>query len=74
MKVSLAMLLGQPPQDLTPRLGPPRPVPVVSPLLAVGMPQDLIRRRPDIRVAERRVAAQSAQIGVAVSDLYPRSG
>ena len=38
------------------------------------MPQDLIRRRPDIRVAERRVAAQSAQIGVAVSDLYPSLG
>ena len=74
LKVSLAILLGQPPQDLTPRLGPARPVPVVSPLFAVGMPQDLIRRRPDIRVAERRVAAQSAQIGVAVSDLYPSLG
>ena len=46
----------------------------MSPLFAVGMPQDLIRRRPDIRVAERRVAAQSAQIGVAVSDLYPSFG
>ena len=74
LKVSLAILLGQPPQDFTPRLGPARPVPVVSPLFAVGMPQDLIRRRPDIRVAERRVAAQSAQIGVAVSDLYPSFG
>ena len=74
LKVSLALLLGQPPQDLTPRLGPARPVPVASPVLALGMPQDLIRRRPDIRVAERRVAAQSAQIGVAVSDLYPSFG
>ena len=74
LKVSLAILLGLPPQDFTARLGPARPVPVVSPLFAVGMPQDLIRRRPDIRVAERRVAAQSAQIGVAVSDLYPTLG
>ena len=74
LKVSLAILLGQPPQDLTARLGPPRPVPAVSPLVALGMPQDLIRRRPDIRMAERRVAAQSAQIGVAVSDLYPSFG
>jgi outer membrane protein TolC len=40
-------------------------------VLAVGMPQDLIRRRPDIRTAERNLAAQGAQIGVAVSDLYP---
>lgn len=74
LKVSLAVLLGQPPQDMTERLGTPKPIPVVSPLLAVGMPQDLIRRRPDIRVAERRAAAQCAQIGVAVSDLYPRFG
>jgi outer membrane protein TolC len=36
------------------------------------MPQDLIRRRPDIRVAERRLAAQSAQIGFAITDLYPQ--
>ena len=35
------------------------------------MPQDLLRRRPDIRVAERQLAAQSAQIGVAITDLVP---
>jgi NodT family efflux transporter outer membrane factor (OMF) lipoprotein len=74
LKVSLAILLGQPPQDLSARLGPPGPVPAASPLVALGMPQDLIRRRPDIRVAERRAAAQCAQIGVAVSDLYPAFG
>jgi outer membrane protein TolC len=60
------------PQDLTERLRNPGPIPAVSPVLAVGMPQDLIRRRPDIRTAERKLAAQSAQIGVAVSDLYPQ--
>ncbi len=68
----LAVLLGKPPGDLKDLLGEPRPVPAVDPELAVGMPQDLIRRRPDIRVAERRLAAQSAQIGFAITDLYPQ--
>jgi outer membrane protein TolC len=72
LKNSLAVLLGRPPQDLAGLLGQPRPVPTVDPALAVGMPQDLIRRRPDIRVAERRLAAQSAQIGFAITDLYPQ--
>jgi len=74
LKISLAILLGQLPQDLTERLGKNRPIPVVSPEVAIGMPQDLIRHRPDIRVAERTLAAQSAQIGFALSDLYPRFG
>lgn len=68
---ALAVLLGRPPQDLRDVLGEPRPVPQVNPTLAAGMPQELIRRRPDIRVAERRLAAQSAQIGFAITDLYP---
>ncbi len=67
----LSILLGRPPGDLTDLLGAPRPVPSVDPERAVGMPQDLIRRRPDIRVAERRLAAQSAQVGFAITDLYP---
>ena len=70
-KIALAILLGRTPQDLTGLLGKTGTIPTVSPVLAVGMPQDLIRRRPDIRAAERNLAAQSAQIGVAVSDLYP---
>ena len=41
------------------------------PSIALGMPQDLLRRRPDVRLAERQLAAQSAQIGFAVTDLYP---
>jgi len=73
-KIALAILLGRLPQDMTELVGKPGPIPKVSPALAVGMPQDLIRRRPDIRVAERTLAAQSAQIGVAVSDLYPAFG
>jgi len=71
-KIALAILLGRLPQDLTKGLGKPGAIPSVSPALAVGMPQDLIRRRPDIRTAERKLAAQSAQIGVAVTDLYPQ--
>jgi len=71
-KNSLAILLGQPPHDMRAMLGPAAPVPTVSPEVAVGMPQNLIRRRPDIRTAERQLASQSAQIGFAVSDLYPQ--
>jgi NodT family efflux transporter outer membrane factor (OMF) lipoprotein len=69
---ALAVLLGRPPQDLGGLLGTPQPIPAVDPDIAVGMPQDLIRRRPDIRVAERQLAAQSAQIGFAITELYPQ--
>ncbi len=71
-KNSLAILLGQPPHDMRTILGPVQPIPTIKPAVAVGMPQNLIRRRPDIRTAERQLAAQSAQIGFAVSDLYPQ--
>ena len=69
---ALSILLGMPPSDLRAVLGGPTPIPTVPPDVAVGVPADLLRRRPDIQRAERLVAAQSAQIGVAVSDLYPR--
>jgi NodT family efflux transporter outer membrane factor (OMF) lipoprotein len=71
LKNSLAVLLGKPPQDMSSLLGQSRPIPTAPREVAIGMPQDLIRRRPDIRVAERRLAAQSAQIGFAVTELYP---
>jgi len=70
-KNALAILLGKPPQDFDYLLGEKRPIPAAPADVALGMPQDLIRRRPDIRIAERQLAAQSAQIGVAVTDLYP---
>jgi NodT family efflux transporter outer membrane factor (OMF) lipoprotein len=73
-KIALAILLGELPQDLPGDARKPGPIPAVSSVVAVGMPQDLIRRRPDIRTAERKLAAQSAQIGFAVSDLYPHFG
>ncbi len=46
-------------------------IPITPPDVAVGIPADLLRRRPDVRRAERQAAVQSALIGVAVSDLYP---
>jgi NodT family efflux transporter outer membrane factor (OMF) lipoprotein len=66
----LCVLLGLPVRDLLPELGAGE-IPVMPPEVAVGMPADLLRRRPDVRRAERQVAAQSARIGVAESDLYP---
>jgi len=69
---TLAILLGSPPRDLSDLLGGPAPIPVPPPQVAVGIPADLLRRRPDVRTAERRLAAQSARIGVAYSDLLPR--
>jgi NodT family efflux transporter outer membrane factor (OMF) lipoprotein len=66
----LCVLLGAPPEDLSRQLGAAR-IPVAPPEVAVGVPAELIRRRPDIRRAEREVAAQSARIGIAEADLYP---
>ena len=68
---ALSILLGQPPEDWEPVLGF-EPIPNAPPDVAVGIPADLLRRRPDVRQAELQAAAQSAQIGVAVTDLYPR--
>jgi len=69
----LCTLLGIPVTDLTRQLAP-APVPDAPPEIAVGIPADLVRRRPDVRRAERQVAAQSAQIGIAEADFYPRLG
>ncbi len=67
---ALCTLLGIAPEDLAVRLGDGE-IPTVPPAVAVGIPADLLRRRPDVRQAERLLAAQSAQIGVAEADLYP---
>jgi NodT family efflux transporter outer membrane factor (OMF) lipoprotein len=68
---ALCVLRGQPPHDLTGELGATGAIPALPAQVAVGAPADLLRRRPDIRSAERQLAAQSARIGVAESDLYP---
>jgi NodT family efflux transporter outer membrane factor (OMF) lipoprotein len=68
----LCVLLGMPTHDLSQWLHGPPQIPRADPHVVVGVPADLLRRRPDVRRAERRVAAQSARIGIAVSDLLPR--
>jgi NodT family efflux transporter outer membrane factor (OMF) lipoprotein len=68
----IGVLLGQPPEALTAELSSPRPVPVPPPEIAIGIPADLLRRRPDIRRAERDFAAATARIGQAKADLYPK--
>jgi NodT family efflux transporter outer membrane factor (OMF) lipoprotein len=70
----LAVLLGMPPADIGPLLLDARPIPAAPRRAAVGIPADLLRRRPDVRRAERTVAAQSARIGIALADLYPQFG
>ncbi len=66
----LCVLMGTPPVDLAAELAP-APIPAAPNEVVVGIPAELIRRRPDVRAAERRVAAQSAAIGVATAQLYP---
>lgn len=68
----LAVLMGEKPGSLNNILQNASSVPTVPPEIAIGIPADLIRRRPDIRKAERDLAAQSARLGVAKADLYPR--
>lgn len=67
----LCILLGAPPEDLQHRLGPGS-IPAVPSSVVVGIPAELLHRRPDVRRAERQAAAQCAQIGVAEADLYPQ--
>jgi NodT family efflux transporter outer membrane factor (OMF) lipoprotein len=66
----LCLLLGIPPTELAARLGK-APIPGAPGEVIVGIPADLIRRRPDLRAAERQIAAQNAQIGVAEANFYP---
>jgi len=70
-KNALAILLGILPTEVQDILGPPKPIPTAPIEIAVGIPAELLRRRPDIRLAEFQAAAQSAQIGIAKADLYP---
>ncbi len=67
----LCILLGMPPQNLDELLAAHSGIPNAPAEVAVGIPAELLRRRPDVRRAEREVAAQSAQIGIATSELYP---
>ncbi len=74
-KLAICVLIGQTPSDLEVELAPSAGAAVVVPeapaQIAAGIPAELLRRRPDVRVAERLAAAQSARIGQATADLFP---
>jgi len=67
----LAVLLGVEAGSFRSEFGSTAPVPAPADRVALGLPVDVVRQRPDIRAAERRLAAQTAQIGVATAALYP---
>jgi outer membrane protein, multidrug efflux system len=69
---ALSVLLARPPADLLDDLSKPGPVPLTPPDVPVGLPSDLLRRRPDVRQAEDQLHAATAQIGVAVAQLFPQ--
>lgn len=72
VKNRLAILLGIFPGMLEAQLAARKPIPEVPLEVAVGVPAEVLRRRPDVRRAERQLAAQTARIGVATADLYPK--
>jgi NodT family efflux transporter outer membrane factor (OMF) lipoprotein len=71
-KNRLAILLGVFPGALESQLAARKPIPEPPLAVAVGVPAEALRRRPDVRRAERQLAAQTARIGVATADLYPK--
>ncbi len=67
----LSVLTGRQPNALAAMLTA-QPAPELPPLNSIGTPEQLLRRRPDIRVAERRLAGATARVGVAMGDLFPK--
>lgn len=67
----IATLLGQRPDQLSVDLSP-KQLPAIAKALPIGDPAELLRRRPDVRSAERQLAAATANVGVATADLFPR--
>ncbi len=68
----LSILTGRQPTALLERLSPQAPMPSLPVLNAIGTPEQLLRHRPDVRIAERRLAAATARVGVAMGDLFPK--
>jgi len=68
----LAVLLGQPPGSLMDEMSVEKPIPLTPPVVPVGLPSDLLQRRPDVQKSERKLAAATARIGVAKADLFPK--
>ena len=71
-KNRLAVLLGKKPGEVHQELAEKKPIPMLPVTVAVGIPAETLRHRPDIRRAERNLAALTARIGVATADLYPK--
>ncbi|MHC4931575.1 MAG: efflux transporter outer membrane subunit [Planctomycetota bacterium] len=69
---TIGVLLGRFPRDVHEELSTDKPIPVPPEQVSVGVPANLVRQRPDIRGAERRLAAQTARVGVATAQLYPQ--
>jgi len=68
----LAVLLGQPPGALMDEMAIEKPIPLTPPVVPVGLPSDLLQRRPDVQKSERELAAATARIGAAKADLFPK--
>ena len=68
----LGVLLGQTPESLETELAAVAPIPAAPPVVPVGLPSELLLRRPDVALAERQLAAATANIGVAKADLFPK--
>jgi len=71
-KNALCLLLGKHPGYLEEELSEQKAIPLAPAEVAIGIPADVLRNRPDVRRAERKLAAQTAQIGVATADFYPK--
>ncbi len=71
-KNRLSVLLGEAPGSRSEELRDPGELPVPPVEVALGVPADVLRRRPDVRRAERQLAAETARVGVATAELYPK--